>query len=229
MPDRPLYPGSIGCAGGAAAERAGAAGAQPPWPDPRRRGRGAGLCGGAVFQGKGRRGAGRLLRADLPGSERVLLTDRCKTVRHGGVDRRARGAAICAERCRPGRPVQPASGGLHRRGGADPRRAGCAGGACPGQGVCVRSGRQFTGAAAPRSGGLQDRKPVHAHDLYRQPRHRQDHHCPAGGKVPQGHRCTQGRAAGGGDPRRPCGALHRSHRPADQQRHRERTGGRFVH
>ena len=58
--------------------------------------------------------AGRLLRADLPGSERVLLTDRCKTVRHGGVDRRARGAAICAERCRPGRPVQPASGGLHR-------------------------------------------------------------------------------------------------------------------
>ena len=190
MPDRPLHPGSIGCAGGAAAQRAGAAGAQPPWPDPYRRGRGAGLCGGAVLQGKGRRGAGRLLRADLPRPERVLLADRCKTVRHGGADRRTRRAAICTERCRPGRPVQPASDGLHRRGGADPRRAGCAGGACPGQGVCVRSGRQFTGAAAPRSGRLQDRKPVHAHDLYRQPRHRQDHHCPAGGKVPQGHRCA---------------------------------------
>ena len=159
-------------------------------------------------------------------SEYCLQTE---AVRHGGADRRARGAAICAERCRPGRPVQPAAGGLHRRGGADPRRTGCAGGACPGQGVCVRSGRQFTGAAAPRGGGLQDRKPVHAHDLYRQPRHRQDHHCPAGGKVPQGHRRTGGRAAGGGDPRRPCGALHRAHRPADQQRHRERTGGRFVH
>ena len=61
------------------------------------------------------------------------------------------------------------------------------------------------------------------------PRHRQDHHCPAGGKVPQGHRCTQGRAAGGGDPRRPCRALHRPHCPADQQRHRECAGGRFVH
>ena len=129
----------------------------------------------------------------------------------------------------PGRPVQPAADRVHRCCGRDPRRAGRAGGPCPGQGLCVRSGRQPAGAAAPRRRRVQDGQPVHAYDLHRQPRHRQDHHRPAGGKVPQGHRGAQGRPTGGGEPRRPGGPLHRPYCPADQQRHPECTGRRAVH
>ena len=63
----------------------------------------------------------------------------------------------------------------------------------------------------------------------RKPRHRQDHHCPAGGEIPESHRCPQGRAAGGGDPCRPGRPLHRPHRSPDQQRHRERSGRCALH
>ena len=109
--------------------------------------------------------------------------------------------------------------GLHRRAGCHPRRDQRAGGPCPGQGICVRSGRQPAGAAAPGRRRAQNCQPVHAHDLHGQPRHRQDHHCPAGGTVSESHRCPQGRPVGGGDPCRSGGPLHRPHRPPDQQRH----------
>ena len=39
----------------------------------------------------------------------------------------------------------------------------------------------------------------------------------------------RGRPAGGGEPRGSGGPLHRPHRAPDQQRHRERSGGRAVH
>ncbi len=49
--------------------------------------------------------------------------------------------------------------------------------------------------------------------FHRQPRHRQDHHCPDSGQVSQGHRGAARRPAGGGDPRRSGEAAMSATRP----------------
>ena len=69
----------------------------------------------------------------------------------------------------------------------------------------------------------------HAHDFYRQPRHRQNHDCPHSGQVSESHRRTARRPAGGSNPCRPGGPLCRPHGPADQPGDPERFGRRAVH
>ncbi len=70
---------------------------------------------------------------------------------------------------------------------------------------------------------------VNMHDLYRQPRHRQDDDCPHTGQVPEGHRRTARRPVGRSHPCRPCGPLCGPHGTADELGHPERAGRRAVH
>ena len=75
----------------------------------------------------------------------------------------------------------------------------------------------------------QDGQRFHAYDLHREPRHRQNDHCPAGEPLPEGHRGAERRAAGGSDTRRPCGPLCGPHRTAHHTGAQIRRGRRAVH
>ena len=60
----------------------------------------------------------------------------------------------------------PAACRLHRRTGCHPGRDQRTGGPCSRERVCVRSGRQPAGAAAPGRCRAKNGQPVHAHDLH---------------------------------------------------------------
>ena len=114
-----------------------------------------------------------------------------------------------------------------RRGAA--RRARRAGRADRREGRDPPAGRGAAGrgAAQGRRPGRADDHP--AHDLQRQPRHRQDHRRPAGGRhLPRARPALEG-PAGRGRPLRAGGRLPRPDRDEDRRRGEVRRGRRAVH
>ena len=123
---------------------------------------------------------------------------------------RRRAARPARRRRRGGRAAHPR--GRDRR---PDGRAGRPDRARADQGAGTPSGRRAQGGEDPLRGRDAGLRPLAAHGVRRQPRHRQDHRRPAARPHLRAARGAVQRAPGRGDPRRPGRRVHRPDRTAD--------------